>query len=363
MNKPIVLVDGVVFENKSQIGIWRVFFETMNRLASEVDYRLLLANPPLQPTPTGITIAEAEYRRPNNLRERLLSRFGLRPSRPQCSQPNNAIWHSSYFCLSPTGKRKNCVTVYDMIAEQCYELLGNQAPPQIELKRRAIERADHVTCISESTAIDFRKFYPGFQGEVSVVRLGSEHLGVFTGTKTSSAEPYAIFVGSREYYKNFRVVLNAMATTHWPKSLKLIVVGKPFADYETSYIKSLRIESTIEQRVHASSEELTRLYQNAACFIFSSIAEGFGLPIVEAQANRCPVIASDIPVFREVAGDAALFFNPYSETDLANMCENVLHEKTQRDLSLAGAENIHRFSWDETASQMADIYRRLTTQT
>ena len=108
-----------------------------------------------------------------------------------------------------------------------------------------------------------------------------------------------------------------------------------------------------------SDEELVRLYNQAACFVFPSLYEGFGLPPLEAMACGCPVLVSDIPVEREVCGDAALYFNPLDS-------ENILHTITQylndadvikEKMRQKGFENIKRFSWEKSAEVLVNIVK------
>jgi glycosyltransferase involved in cell wall biosynthesis len=105
-------------------------------------------------------------------------------------------------------------------------------------------------------------------------------------------------------------------------------------------------------RGYVPKEELVRLYQSAACLVFPSRYEGFGLPVVEAMACGTPVVAAPEPALQEVAGDAAVFAD-----DLADGVRRALADRER--LSAAGLERAKAFSWRETARLTADVYRRI----
>ena len=105
-------------------------------------------------------------------------------------------------------------------------------------------------------------------------------------------------------------------------------------------------------RGYVPKDELVRLYQSAACLVFPSRYEGFGLPVVEAMACGTPVVAAPEPALEEVAGDAAIFTD-----DLAEGVRRALAERER--LSAAGLERAKAFSWRETARLTADVYRRM----
>ena len=92
------------------------------------------------------------------------------------------------------------------------------------------------------------------------------------------------------------------------------------------------------------------------CFIFPSLIEGFGLPVLEAQACECPAVLSDIAAFREVAGGAAIYFDPRLEERLAEAVAATEEPDIRRHLVEAGLVNVRRFTWNRTAEQWLDVY-------
>lgn len=101
------------------------------------------------------------------------------------------------------------------------------------------------------------------------------------------------------------------------------------------------------------------LYQNASCFVFPSKAEGFGIPILEAWKNKCPVILSDMDCFREVDSEAAMYFNPDSPNDIQDKVADVLYGTIGAELAQRGIEREKEFSWDKCAREHFEVYKEV----
>jgi glycosyltransferase involved in cell wall biosynthesis len=112
--------------------------------------------------------------------------------------------------------------------------------------------------------------------------------------------------------------------------------------------------------ISADDREMASLYRHALCFVFPSHYEGFGIPILEAFANGCPVCLSNASCFPEVAGDAALFFNPNdAQSMLDTLRETVKSEALRKQLSAAGLERIKDFSLSNMVQRTCEVYRKL----
>ncbi len=111
----------------------------------------------------------------------------------------------------------------------------------------------------------------------------------------------------------------------------------------------------------ASDDEYVRMLSTAAASVSASRAEGFGLPLIEAMSCGVPFIASDIPVFREVGGDAALYFDPDSPEDLADRVRLVEDIEFRRQTVERGHTQAARFSWEQSAAALLDLMTRLMT--
>ena len=120
----------------------------------------------------------------------------------------------------------------------------------------------------------------------------------------------------------------------------------------------LGLEGAVSSRF-VSDNQLAYLYQHALCFVFPSLYEGFGIPVLEAFASGCPVLLSNASCFPEVGGDAALYFDPYNPEEMAKTIENVVSDSNLRTQMIQrGHERVKAFSWDKTAAQTAEFYKK-----
>lgn len=355
MRIPKVIVDGLVFESDRQVGIWRLFYETMSRTSNEIDYTLLLSQPPLQRVPPKVRIRYENHRTSPLRRVDLLGKWKRKSSLQSIAAlPNDAIWHSTYFTLDPNPSRPSVVTVYDMLAER-YLYYDQGLASQKEFKQPAIVSATKLLAISHATANDLEKFYPATRGRIGILPLGSEHLEKFSNGSARERR-HCLFVGARLSYKNFGLVLDALKSPHWPSDVDVDVAGPEFTRDEKDYIGYVGVGSRLHHLGRLSDAELSRQYHDSLCFIFPSLIEGFGLPILESQRNECLPVISDIPAFREVAGDAAIFFDPRSPDALASAVAGV---RSRKLMPTAFEDNLKRYSWDQTAESLVACYRSL----
>jgi len=126
---------------------------------------------------------------------------------------------------------------------------------------------------------------------------------------------------------------------------------------EKALISSLGIELRVNQH-NVSDAELYYAYQNAQAFIFPSLYEGFGIPIIEAFVAQCPVILSKSSCFPEIAGAAAVYFDPTDEDSIMNSIKQAIYDtELQASLKAKGLERGKQFTWEETARQTLDVYK------
>ncbi|EMI45385.1 glycosyltransferase family 4 protein [Rhodopirellula sp. SWK7] len=359
MSKLTVLVDGVAFENSHQNGIWRVFYEVMRRNAESVNYVLLLENDAVKEIPPNVVTRRSFHRNDSRSRKFVLRRIarrraiqGLERSFP------DAIWHSTYLTPDPRRNPKSVVTAYDCTSEKFFyfdPVLCQQTSAKLE----CLIQAKHVMAISNSTKDDLCLFYPWLSDRVTVAVLGAEHLGLFDQYSLGKREAFCLFVGNRGMYKNFLTLLDSMLHPNWPSGMPLKVVGARFSDDELSLFRYKGLESRIENLGRVNDSALRDLYRRAACFVFPSLSEGFGLPVVESQVCGTVPVLSDLPVFREVAGDSAIYFDPYSSGSIAT----AVSKASTSDLSLKirenAVKNARELTWDRTAELTLRCYQDL----
>ena len=206
--------------------------------------------------------------------------------------------------------------------------------------RRAVRKAERVLAISERTKRDLIELYGTPAEKIVVTPLAPDPAFVPAGEHDS----FLLFVSAIEPRKQPLAAIDAANAV----GRKLVVVGPPRDD---ELVAELRRRGA-DVRGYVPKEELVRLYQHAACLVFPSRYEGFGLPVVEAMACGTPVVAAPEKAMQEVAGDAAIFTD-----DLADGVRRALEDRAR--LSAAGLERAKRFTWRETARITADVYRSL----
>jgi glycosyltransferase involved in cell wall biosynthesis len=250
---------------------------------------------------------------------KLISSFYLKSLNP-------SIVHHTYYnhsCLRSSCI--NVITVYDLYHE-IFHVNKNFRP-----KRNAINNADHIMCISENTKKDLINLYDVQSSKITVSPLGHEHAN-FDFKKNIHNKPYLLYVGSREKYKNYDIFIESIARS---KSLIndfniVFFGGGKFTKEEEKKIEDLKIPLKIIKNIQGKDEDLYKLYLNASAFIFPSKHEGFGLPILEAMKAKVPIICSDIPVFKEVAGNGAEYFDVNSHESLSDSISRVVYSDTKK---------------------------------
>ena len=274
------------------------------------------------------------------------------------------ILHETYYRagghLAPPAT-KTVVTVYDMIHEK-FARPGQAADRTAQIKADAVRRADHVICISHKTRDDLLERVTLDPHKVSVIHLGCAFAPVKLPTKRPLETPYLLYVGLRDWYKNFTGLVRAYASSTRLRQDFAIVCfgGKPFTGDELVLMKDCGIpDGRIVQRA-GGDDILAQYYQNAAAFVFPSLYEGFGIPPLEAMAFGCPVVSSTGGSLPEVLGDAAEYFDPHSEGDMARALEAVLYVPERgAALKIRGAERLKIYSWDECAAKTLEVYQAL----
>ncbi|MBN7813507.1 glycosyltransferase family 4 protein [Algoriphagus sp. H41] len=275
------------------------------------------------------------------------------------------IVHETYFSPKATlkGKGPTVVTVYDMIQELFPERFS---PSQIhtEEKRAALARADHIISISHNTKKDLCELFGTAPEKVSVTHLAADPVlkTDFKKKETAGEKPYFLYVGLRLDYKNFRLLAQAFAASErLMRDFRIMAFGgggfnpSELEEYSRMGFKEGQLVSR-----GGSDEDLAQCYANAMAFVYPSLYEGFGIPPLEALSYSCPVVSSNSSSIPEVLGDAALYFDPFSQEELTRQLEKIAYEaQTRADLIKVGDARVTQFSWGKTAEETKAIYRNI----
>jgi glycosyltransferase involved in cell wall biosynthesis len=298
------------------------------------------------------------HRPPAALARQPVMRFANRLVAGRRATPD--VLHHTFYFGNPSRlkARSRFVTVYDMIPEIFPAMFG-EIRPHAE-KSRYLDVSDGIICISEQTKADLLRICGRPRAPVFVVPLGvSRTFSVPTCRLPGLPWPYLLYIGQRNFYKDFEVVLRGfeiLAERH--SELRLVCVGgEPWTGAEISTLPGPASERVIH--IRPTDQDLPAIYQHARAYVSASRYEGFGLPVLEALAARAPTVISDIGSHREVAAEAAHYFQPGSPEHLADEVEAILrigHTERARAADLS-TKRAAAFTWASAAARTEDAYR------
>lgn len=244
----------------------------------------------------------------------------------------------------------------------------------------AVRHAEKIIAVSEFTKQELMEFFRISPDRISVVPNGYNNdrykliedkeaiAGVLA--KYNLSRPYLLYVGRLEAKKNtpgliraFNILKKSSEFLVQNSQLKLVLVGQPGVGFKkvSEAILENNLSSEVIMPGWVGEEDLPYLISGAAAFIFPSFYEGFGIPVLEAMACGTPVVASGIPVIREVAGEAAYLFDPYSPENIAEGISRVLTDDHLReDLKIRGLVRAARFSWARCAKETYEVLKSVT---
>lgn len=245
------------------------------------------------------------------------------------------IFHSSDWTQPPT-RAKKVTTIHDMVA---YKYPENLHPQIVAVQHRRLEwvkrECDLIITVSENTKKDIMEILKIPEEKIKVVYEAANP--IFRPVKRNLS-PYILGMGALNSRKNIERLLSAFENLEL-KDVELKIVGSS----DLGYI---------------SDEKLAELYSNALCFVYPSLYEGFGIPILEAFNCGCPVITGNISSMPEVGGDAAVYADPLNINDLADKIKFVL--KTDREkFAKKGFAQAKKFSWEKAAQETLKVYQSL----
>ncbi len=229
-----------------------------------------------------------------------------------------------------------------------------------------VKRACLIITVSQAVKNEIVKTYDINEDKVRVVYNGGE-LEESDDRRVSHDLPvpdgrYILYVGNLHPHKNLETLVLAydeLLKDGKYIDIKLVIIS-PFDFFYLKlfdFLKNLKLENKVIFTGPVKNYKLQHYYKNAACFVFPSFSEGFGIPGIEAMRLGCPVIASDIPVFKEVYGSACLFFNPKNPIDLKEKIVFLLdHEKQRNELIERGNIQARHYSWKMAAAETLKIY-------
>lgn len=267
-------------------------------------------------------------------------------------------YYDPYF-LDHINKKPFVLTVYDMI----HELFPEHFSDGNELRAHKLllmEQATKIIAVSQNTKRDILKLYPHIdETKIEVIYHGTS-IKINENNTVKLPDNYILYVGSRSHYKNFHFLTDSIKELlKENQDLHLVCAGGgKFKNSEIEYIKSLGLEKQILQ-LDFEENDLGYFYKKAKCFVFPSLYEGFGIPVLESMACGCPIVLGNHSSFPEVAGDAGVYFNVDDKLDLKNKIAELLqNEEKRKEFAAKGLEQVKKFTWENAAEQCLNLYER-----
>jgi len=292
-----------------------------------------------------------------------LERWNKKYSRQMIRKNDFDLLHPTYYHPYFLTKLKKpfVLTVHDMI----HELFPEYFSPHdhfVPFKRATITKADHIIAISQSTKNDLQQIFNIPEHKITVVYHGyMENHQEEDLSFTPPFQDYILYVGDRGTgYKNFSRFVRAVQPLLDRYNINLICTGG--GDWGAAE-RELLLRAGIQDRtkqIAATEAQLNTLYQKAIAFVFPSLYEGFGFPILEAFKNNCPVISSNTSCFKEVGGDAAAYFDPYQQEEMTQVIESVINSSDKAaQLRNRGIQQLSKFSMEQCMEGTLDVYKKL----
>lgn len=266
-------------------------------------------------------------------------------------------YYDPYFLKSLKGK-PFVLTIHDMIHEIFPELFPKQTW-LTAYKKLLAQKASRIIVVSENTKKDLLNFFNVEEDKIDVIYHGINYPMQISKPKKSyfQENKFLLFVGNRDGYKNFKLLIESFSllVKEGFQGNLVCVGGGEFSYEEYNLLKKKKLESSLF-RYNVGENELNYFYSNAACLICPSLYEGFGMPIIEAGALGCPLLLSDITVFKEIASKRSLFFDPHNPLDLKNkIVEIISYPKKYSDKEFY----LKNYSWNKTVAETKKSYGKV----
>ena len=293
------------------------------------------------------------------------------------SQDCNLI-HYPYFDLFfltlPFKKAKpSVVTIHDVIPLVFPENYkpGLRGTLKFQLQKLSLKGVKGVITDSENSKNDIFKYLNYPKERIYVVSLApapyfkvikEESILKRISEKYNLPENFVLYVGDVNYNKNIPGLIKAFAGLKG--DLSLVLTGKAFLEDDlrenqeiTKLIKTLKLEKKVIRLGFLTTEDLVVLYNLAAVYCQPSFYEGFGLPVLEAMACGCPVVAANTSSLPEICGPAAIMVDPHNINDMIKGLQEALLKK--EELKEKGFAQVRKFSWEKTAKKTYEIYQKV----
>jgi len=274
---------------------------------------------------------------------------------------NVDIFHTSDW-LEPPSRAKKVTTIHDLTVYKNPDLSHPYIVSTQKNKLRWVRKeSDAIITDSEATKTDIIEILKIPEEKITVIYPGvderfkpqDKYFIQDVKKKYNIKNNYLLCVGTQEPRKNIDKVIESFKLLS-EKDIELVIVGK------YGWGEKSKVLNNVHTLGFIPNEDLPALYSGAKIFIYPSLDEGFGLPVLEAMASGCPVIASEKGSLKEIINNAAIIIDPTSTSDLVSSIEILLKDNIKRDeLIDKGKKQSQKFNWNKTSSETLSLYTKL----
>lgn len=374
-----IVFDTIIYSLQKSGGISRMYNEIIPRIVmfgNDVSIEYLVTKKPIQYLPFfdnscskkvtihNVTVGEKCFR-PRRLWHKTYPRIKEIAGLISLGDTRKKIWHSTYYTDLMGWRGKKIVTVHDMIYERYQDIFFEQDNQELrEMKRKTVFNSDVVVCVSNTTKQDLLEQFSGLNKKINVIYHGASDFFSYIEKEKIPEQyridfPFILYVGRRDRHKNFLELLKAYSQWKANKEIKLLVVGQKWQENEIRIIGELKVQNKVILLEGINDVQLLYLYNQANTFVYPSLFEGFGIPLLESMACGCPIVASRIPTTIEIAKDIPFYYTIGNIDELLRALSRGADCKKQDDRILSGFDRIKDFSWDKSAQQFYEVYQSL----
>lgn len=370
----IIGIDGNEANVAKRVGISEYAFQLLKQFESlqlpAIQFQIYLKQEPLEDLPKERKGWKYRVLKPGLLWTQWRLPLGLFFTKSRLDIFFSPTHYSPRFSPVPT-----VVSVMDLSYLYFPEMFNKSDLLQLKSwTKYSVAKAAKVLTISNSSRDDIIKEYNLSQDKVVVTHLGIKESVTLTPhiysmnelkAKYNLSDNFILFVGTLQPRKNllrlieaFAKVLKSKDESHQLKNLQLVIVGRRGWLYEEilKAPEELDIAEQVKFLENVTDEELPLFYKNARCFVLPSLYEGFGLPVLEAMKQGCPVITSNISSLPEAGGEACLYVDPENIDDIAQKITKLVgNDKLRKELIEKGKAQVKKFSWEKTAKETLKV--------
>lgn len=356
--------DHQIFSFQKYGGVSRYFYELINNLNNDegiqTEIPLLISN--------NYYLSNQEFIKYNNFfpnqdfrgKQQIINKINKIYSSYWSQKKDYDVFHPTYYdpyFLKDIGNKPFVLTVHDMIHEKFSNYFSANDNTSRH-KKLLSEKASKIIAVSEHTKKDLIEIFDTKPSKIEVIYHGNSMISKDNVLQVATPNRYILFVGARNGYKNFDSFISAaVRLLNDDLGLSIVCVGGgKFNSSELSLLKKLNISNKVFQ-YSLNDNSLVYFYRQADLFVFPSLYEGFGIPLLEAFSCDCPVVCSNSSSLAEISGNGAVYFDPMDINSIHSSIAKVLNNnKLQEELIQNGRKRLKLFSWEKTARETKKVY-------